>query len=56
MSKVLIKFTDGTEREEYCWEGNVRVKDGLLIISKGRYEHCLHVNMQHVREFQERDQ
>lgn len=52
MSHLRIVYTDGTEKKEYCWEG-FRVKDGLLIISKGRYEHSLYVNMQNVKEFQE---
>ena len=56
MSYILIKFTDGTEQKEYCWaDGGYRVKDGLLIISKGRYDHALNINMETVKQFQEVD-
>jgi hypothetical protein len=33
---ILIKYTDGTEQKEYADEFP-RVRDGLLIIPKGRY-------------------
>ena len=51
---IKIIHTDGTERKEYA-EEFPRVKDGLLIIPKGRYEHSLYINMQTVREFMECD-
>ena len=51
---IKIIFTDGLEQKEYCWsEGSYRVKDGLLIISKGRYEPSLYINMATVKSFQE---
>jgi hypothetical protein len=53
VSHINIKYTDGTEGREYAYEGGYRVKDGLLIISKGRYEPSLHINMQIVKSFQE---
>jgi hypothetical protein len=49
---IKIISTDGTERKEYA-EEFPRVRDGLLIIPKGRYETSLYVNMQTVREFTE---
>lgn len=56
MSYVNIKFADGTEKKEYYWsEGGFRVKDGMLIISKGRYEPSLYINMQMIRSFKECD-
>ena len=51
MGKITIEFADGTTREEYAWEGGFRVKDGLLIIDKGRYESPLYINMQTVKSF-----
>jgi hypothetical protein len=52
---LIIKFTDGTEQKEYCDEDRFRIKDGLLIISKGRYSPSLYVNMQTVKSFQEEE-
>lgn len=53
MSQIKIVYTDGTEKKEYCWENSFRIKDGMLIISKGRHESSLYVNLQHVKEFKE---
>jgi len=55
MSKMFIEFTDGTTIEEYMWEGGFRIKDGLLIIEKGRYESPLFINMQVVKSFTRKD-
>ena len=56
MSKLVIKFTDGTEQKEYVESGeSFRVKDGLLIIPKGRYQPSLYINMQTVKSFQEEE-
>jgi hypothetical protein len=52
---LKIKFTDGTEQLEYCDEDRFRTKDGLLIISKGRYAPSLYINMDTVKSFQEVD-
>lgn len=52
MAHIRIEFTDGTTKKEYYWQG-FHVRDGLLIISKGRYEPSLYINMQNVKEFQE---
>ena len=49
---IKIVFTDGAEKKEYCREG-FRIKEGMLIIPKGRYDPSLYINMQNVREFQE---
>ena len=51
---IEIKFVDGTEQREYSDDG-WRVKDGLLIISKGRNTPSLYINMQTVKSFQEED-
>lgn len=50
---LKIIFTDGVEQKEYCDVDRFRVKDGLLIISKGRYEPSLFINMETVKSFQE---
>jgi hypothetical protein len=50
--QIEITYTDGTKEKEYCWE-SYRVKDGILVISKGRYEPSKHINMQVVKSFQE---
>jgi hypothetical protein len=49
---ILIKFIDGTEQKEYA-EEFPRVKDGLLIIPKGRYSPSMYINMQTIKSFQE---
>jgi len=51
---LRIKFVDGTEQKEYSDEG-ARVKDGLLIISKGRNSPSLFINLQTVKSFQEEE-
>jgi hypothetical protein len=56
VSKLVIKFTDGTEQKEYVENGeSFRVKDGLLIIPKGRYQPSIYINMQTVKSFQEEE-
>jgi hypothetical protein len=52
--KILIKFTDGTEQREYSDESPT-VRNGLLIISKGRYSPPLFINLQTVKSFQEEE-
>lgn len=53
---LKIIFTDNSEQKEYCWsDGGYRIKDGMLIISKGRYEPSLYINMSVVKSFQEVD-
>ena len=52
---LKIKFTDGTEQNEYTDMDGFKIKDGLLIISKGRYAPSLHINMDTVKSFQEAD-
>ncbi len=49
---IKIKYIDGTEEKEYCDE-SPRVRDNLLIISKGRNAPSLYINMQTVKSFQE---
>jgi hypothetical protein len=49
---LKIMFKDGTEQKEYA-EEFPRVKDGLLIIPKGRYSPSLYVNMDTIKSFQE---
>ena len=49
---IKIRFMDGTEQKEYA-EEFPRVKDGLLIIPKGRYSPSLYINMQTIKSFQE---
>jgi hypothetical protein len=54
MMYLKIKFIDDTEEREYVENGeSFRVKDGLLIIPKGRYQPSLYINLQMVRSFQE---
>lgn len=52
---LKIKFTDGTEQGEYADVDGFRIKDKLLIISKGRYSPSLYINMDTVKSFQEVD-
>ena len=51
---IKIKFIDETEQKEYSDEFP-RIKDGLLIISKGRNSPSLYINMQTIKSFQEED-
>lgn len=53
MAHLLIKFIDNTEQKEYMDIDRFRIKDGLLIISKGRYEPSLYINMDTVKSFRE---
>jgi len=56
MSKLIIRFNDGTEQKEYIEQGeSFRVKDGLLIIPKGRNAPSLYINLQNVKSFQEEE-
>lgn len=50
--RIKIIFIDGSESNEYA-EESPRVKDGLLIIPKGRYEPSLFINMSVIKSFQE---
>jgi len=53
---LKIKFIDNSEQKEYIeHEESFRVKDGLLIISKGRYQPNLYINMQTVKSFQQEE-
>lgn len=52
---LKIKFTDGTEQNEYVDMDGFKIKDGLLIISKGRYASSFYINMDTVKSFQEAD-
>jgi len=52
---LKIKFTDGTESREYADVDRFRIKDGLLIISKGRNSPSLYINMDMVKSFQEEE-
>ena len=52
---LVIKFTDGAEQKEYCDIDRFRVKDGLLIISKGRNSPSLYINMDTVKSFREEE-
>jgi hypothetical protein len=51
---IKIKYIDGTEEKEYCDEFP-RVKDGLLIIPKGRYSPSVYINLQVIKSFQEEE-
>jgi hypothetical protein len=51
MGRIFIEFTNGEIRDEYVWDSSYRIKDGCLIISKGRYESPLYVNLQEVKTF-----
>jgi hypothetical protein len=56
MANLVITFLDGTEMKEYVENGETfRVKDGLLIIPKGRYQPSLYINMQSVKYFKEEE-
>jgi len=56
MSKLIIKFNDGTEQRKCIEQGNsFHVKDGLLIIPKGRNSPSLYINLQNVKSFQEEE-
>jgi hypothetical protein len=56
MAKLVIKFLDGTEQKEFMEaEESFRIRDGFLIIPKGRYAPSLYINISNVKSFQKED-
>jgi len=55
MAHLIIEFNDGTERDKYMDDDMFRIKDNMLIISKGRYAPSLYINLQNVKSFHAKD-
>ena len=52
MANLKIIYTNNQEEKEYCYEREFRIKDNMLIVSKGRYEPSKYINLAHVKSFE----